>query len=166
MNVNGINFESIVDGMGVRVVTYISGCTHNCAGCHNPKTHDFDSGKLFTLELQQQIIDYIKKTPFIKGITFSGGDPMSSPIDVLNYIYMIKSEIPDINIWLYTGFLYDDILLDKDKLNILKEINVLVDGKFKLPLKDTTLVFKGSTNQRIINVQDSLIKNKVILWRN
>lgn len=86
MNISGINFESIVDGEGVRVVVFVSGCAHDCKGCHNPASHSFTAGQPFTKELQEEIISYIQKTPFISGITMSGGDPMYSAIEVAKFL--------------------------------------------------------------------------------
>lgn len=164
MNINGINFESIVDGIGVRIVIYVSGCKHNCLGCHNPSTHSFQNGQLFDDELKNNIIKYINESPIISGITFSGGDPMFSANDVYNFMIEIKKKCKQINIWLYSGFLYEEILNDNEMNEVLKEINVLVDGKFELDKKSTILPFRGSSNQRIIDVQKSLKENKVILF--
>lgn len=164
MNISGINFESIVDGEGVRVVIYVSGCKHNCKGCHNPETHSFDAGQPFTESLQKSIIKYLLKTPFISGITLSGGDPMYSAESMLSFIREIKKNIAT-SIWLYSGFTFEEIQTDKTMAALLKEVDVLVDGEFILEQRDPTLRFKGSQNQRIIDVQQSLKNNKIILWR-
>lgn len=165
MNISGINFESIVDGDGVRVTIYVSGCKHACMGCHNPSTHDFNAGKPFTCQLKQEIIEYIKKTPYITGITFSGGDPMYSAKELLKYVKHIKKECPKINFWLYSGFVYDQIIANLEMKELLQEIDVLIDGPFVLSKKDETLLFRGSSNQRIIDVQKSLKSDNVVLYK-
>ena len=161
MNVAGINFESIADGVGVRVVVFVSGCKHNCKGCHNPTSHSFTVGRPFTAELQDEIIDYIHKTPFISGITLSGGDPMYSAADLIPFIQRVRKDIPNISVWIYSGFTYEEILSDVDMLALLKLCDVLVDGMFILEKRDITLAYKGSTNQRLIDVPASLASNTV-----
>lgn len=172
VNIVGIDFESIVDGEGVRVVVFFSGCKHNCKGCHNPASHSFTAGRPFTDELQHQIIEYIKVTPYISGVTLSGGDPMFSPVDVLRFVELLRSEIPRINIWIYTGFVFYQILDDRDRSTLLSNCDVLVDGKFIMEQRDTTLLYRGSRNQRIIDIQKSKTSSsgdggmEVVLWRN
>lgn len=163
MKISGINFESIVDGDGVRVVIYFSGCLHNCKGCHNPSSHDFDSGQLFSEKIQDEIIDYILDTPFISGLTLSGGDPMYSTKDIIPYIIKIRNKIKDISIWVYSGFTYEEIINDVEMSKLLILCDVLVDGQFILEQRDMTLAYKGSTNQRIIDIQKSIEQNQVIL---
>jgi len=164
MNISGIQYESIVDGEGVRTTLFISGCKWDCKDCHNIKTHSFVYGKEFDEKLQNEVIAYIKNNPMIKGITLSGGDPMFSASDSLKFTKKIKLEIPYINVWCYTGFTYEDIMIqDDDKQKLLKLCDVLVDGKFKIDLKDIRLYFRGSSNQRIIDVQESLKQSKTIL---
>ena len=158
MNISGINLESIVDGEGVRTTIYISGCVHNCKGCHNPETHDFNYGEVFTEDKLYKILNYIKERPYIKGITFSGGDPICSSKDLIEYIKIIKNELPDIDIWVYTGYLYET-LLDNP---IIKLIDVLVDGKYDELQKCINFPYRGSKNQRIIDIKESLKENKTI----
>ena len=117
MNVSGINFESIADGDGVRVVVYISGCLHNCKGCHNPTSHSFTAGRPFTEELQREVIEYIKKTPFISGLTLSGGDPMYSASELVPFVTALKEDIKDISVWIYSGFSYEKILENSEMLS-------------------------------------------------
>lgn len=164
MNISGINFESIADGEGVRVVIYVSGCLHNCKGCHNPTSHSFTAGQRFTEELEDEIISYIKKTPFISGLTMSGGDPMYSAKEITPFIKRLKQEIKDITVWIYTGFDYEDILENSEMFELLSLCDVLVDGEFILEQRDMTLSYKGSRNQRIIDIQKSLKSNTVVEW--
>ena len=162
MNIAGINFESVVDGEGVRVVVFVSGCLHNCKGCHNPASHSFTAGQPFTQELQDEIIAYIKKTPFISGITLSGGDPMYSAKELSQFIECLRKNIDDASVWIYSGFRFEEILKDENMLRLLKLCDVLVDGKFVLEQRDTTLSYKGSRNQRIIDVQKSMLCNHAV----
>jgi anaerobic ribonucleoside-triphosphate reductase activating protein len=165
MYISGIQYESIVDGEGLRTTLFISGCKWNCKDCHNIKTHSFTYGKTFNNKLQNEVISYIKNNPMIKGITLSGGDPMFSASDLLEFVETLKLEIPYINIWCYSGFTYEDIIEDNDdKYNLLKMCDVLVDGLFDISLKDIRLCYRGSSNQRIIDVQESLNQNKIILY--
>ncbi|MNH66475.1 Pyruvate formate-lyase 1-activating enzyme [compost metagenome] len=168
MNISGYIKESIVDGEGVRAVIFFSGCSHGCPGCHSPQTHDRNSGEPFTLERQLKIIEEIKNNPLLSGVTLSGGDPFFSAYEVLKFVKLLRTEIPNINVWAYTGFTYEQ--LTRNKMNIanklLCECNVLVDGKFDISKRDTTLRFKGSSNQRIIDVQKSLTENNLIIYMN
>lgn len=158
----GVNFESMVDGEGVRAVLFISGCLHNCPYCHSPQTHSFTYG----VEVNQELIDDINaeiiKRPYISGITLSGGDCMYSPVETLKLIKKIN--IPHNNIWCYTGFTFEQLIKNNNQLQLLKHINVLVDGRFEYSKRDITLAFKGSSNQRIIDVKQSLKQGEIILY--
>lgn len=175
MNIAGINYESINDGEGVRTTIYVSGCSHKCPNCHNPQTHDINYGIKFTSELQDEIINNIEKRPFISGITLSGGDPLhyNNVADVFNLIAKLKNKFPNKNIWLYTGYEFETIMnnpLRNINTTLRKRIvemcDVLVDGKYVDELRDLTLKFRGSSNQRVISVKDSLKENKIILYNN
>lgn len=158
----GINFESLVDGEGVRAVLFISGCLHNCPYCHSPQTHSFTYGKEVDQELIDQINNEMIKRPYISGITLSGGDCMYSPVEILKLIK--KLDIPHNNIWCYTGFTYEQIISNKNQYKLLKYIDVLVDGEFEYSKRDISLAFRGSSNQRIIDVKQSLKKGEVVLY--
>lgn len=160
----GINFESVVDGDGVRVVIFFSGCKHDCKGCHNPSSHDFQAGRDFDNEMQTQIIEYIKKTPFTSGITLSGGDPMYSAADIVRFIRRLRDEVPNASVWVYSGFTYEEICKDAEMLALLEMCDVLVDGEFILDQRDITLSYRGSANQRIIDVGKSLGSGKIVIW--
>lgn len=164
MNVAGINFESVVDGDGVRVVVFVSGCLHNCKGCHNPASHSFTAGQPFTQELQDEIIAYIQKTPFISGLTLSGGDPMYSAKEITPFIERLRKDVKDISVWIYSGFRFEEILENSEMFDLLKLCDVLVDGEFVLEQRDITLSYKGSRNQRIIDIPKSLSDQKISIF--
>lgn len=149
------------------------GCTHNCKGCHNPETHNFNYGKELTKEYKDKIINKIVNNHVIDGVTFSGGDPLAlqNRFEVYNLINEIKQKRNDLNIWVYTGYIYEK-LIDEMNIqskgiaqtihNILYNIDVLIDGPFIESKKDLNLLFRGSSNQRTIDVKESLKQNKVI----
>lgn len=154
--------DSIVDGPGLRAVIWTQGCSHNCKGCQNPQTHDFNGGGLVPIELVKDAIDELE---YQSGITFSGGDPMFQP-EACNELAIYSRE-KGLNIWVYTGFTFEELLeMAKKKpiyLEFLNNIDVLVDGKFKLEERDLNLLFRGSRNQRLVDVQKSLEKGEVVL---
>ena len=152
----------MVDGEGVRAVLFVSGCLHNCPYCHSPQTHNFTYGVEVNQELIDEINEEITKRPYISGITLSGGDCMYSPVETLKLIK--KLNIPHNNIWCYTGFTFEQLITNNNQLQLLKHINVLVDGRFEYDKRDISLAFKGSSNQRIIDVKQSLKQGKVILY--
>ena len=165
MYLSGIDYESFNNGFGIRTVIYISGCLHNCVGCHNPETHNFKNGKKLTNELIVEIKENIQKRNFISGLTISGGDSMFSAEETINLLNTINRNVYK-NLWLYTGFTFEELLQDASSLQykLLTMIDVLVDGKYEENLRDVTLKFRGSSNQRLIDVQKSLQEGKVIVW--
>lgn len=150
--------DSIVDGEGIRTVVWTQGCSHNCEGCHNPSTHDFKGG--FEVDTDE-IINDLNKIEFQRGITFSGGDPMFQA-EACNAI-AVAAKAKGLNVWCYTGFTFEELLNNLKTLEFLKNIDVLVDGKFILKQRSLNLDFRGSKNQRIIDVPKSLKENKAIL---
>lgn len=154
--------DSIVDGEGIRTVIWTQGCPHHCLGCHNPQTHDPNGGVLVEIEEIYEIIDGLEGQD---GITFSGGDPFMQPKECALIAKYAKEK--GYNIWCYTGYTLEQLLeLSKTKpeiMTFLKEIDVLVDGKFILQKKDYTLKFAGSSNQRIIDIPNSLKQKKPII---
>ena len=150
--------DSIVDGEGVRTVIWTQGCPHNCKGCHNPGTHDFNAGVLVDVE---EVIEALKEIKHQDGITLSGGDPVCQS----EACYEISKAAHEMgmNVWCYTGFTYEKMLQNPKHRKLLEQIDVLVDGKFVLEEKSYDLYFKGSRNQRIIDVQRSLLEEKVVL---
>jgi anaerobic ribonucleoside-triphosphate reductase activating protein len=143
----------MLNGDGLRVVLWVAGCTHCCKECQNPITWDPNGGLPFDDEAKAEIFEQLDKS-YISGITFSGGDPLhaANRLDVRNLMIEIKEKYPDKTIWLYTGDVWENIL----HYPMMKYIDVVVDGEFKIDLKDNKLLWKGSSNQRVVDVQKSL----------
>ena len=163
MKYHNITKDDILNGDGIRVVLWLSGCHHNCKDCHNPITHDPNYGLDFTENEKQEIFNELSKD-YISGITFSGGDPfyITNREEVLRFISEIKEKYPNRNIWLYTGYDLEDIL----EWNLdISGIDVLIDGKFDKNLFSPELPWVGSSNQRIINVKETLKQNTIILYK-
>ena len=152
--------DSIVDGVGIRTVIWTQGCSHNCPFCHNPGTHDFKGGELVLVE---DVIYRIENLSGQSGVTFSGGDPMYQPAPC----YEIAKRVHELgmDVWAYTGFTYEELLKSKNKdiLKFLSEIDVLIDGKFEIDKKSLDLSYRGSSNQRIIDVQESLKQKDIVI---
>ena len=150
----------IGNGLDVGSVLWVSGCSHHCPQCHNPQTWDKNAGEEFTEEVLDNLLEKLKR-PYIKRLTLSGGDPLflGNRDEITNVVRKVKKNFPNIKIWCYTGYLWEEV---KD-LPCMDFIDVLVDGEFKIELKDITLPFCGSSNQRIINVKESLKKGCVVL---
>ena len=151
----------MLNGDGIRIVLWVSGCTMNCKNCQNPQTHDFNSGIPFDDNAKQELFEALDK-PYIQGVTFSGGHPLENKnIDtVYSLCKEIKEKFPTKDIWLYTGYTFENI----SSYLIMKYIDVLVDGKYIEEQKDLTLKWRGSKNQRVIDVKESLKQNKVVLY--
>lgn len=150
MNYMAIYKTSLADGIGWRTVLFVSGCNHKCKGCHNPESWNKNAGYPFTEETKQKLFEFLSKD-YINGLTISGGDPLYSDnlLTVTKLCKEIKEKFPNKTIWVYTGSLYRDI----KNLELMKYIDVIVDGEFKINQKDTTLAYRGSYNQRIIDVK-------------
>lgn len=166
MNYEKIDKCSVSNGVGVRTVLWVSGCDIHCYNCHNQQTWDFNSGIPFTEETMQEILEDLSK-PYIKGLTLSGGhplDPQNAP-KVLEIVKRVKMVFPNKDIWIYSGYVWEDIIKDDILKEILKRTDVLVDGAYIDELRDISLAFRGSSNQRIIDVKKTLEKGKVVLWQ-
>lgn len=170
MNYANIKYNDIANGEGIRVSLFVSGCTHHCKNCFNKETWDFNYGKPFTKAEEDKIIQELKPD-HINGLTLLGGEPMEPANQkcLLEFVKRVKQIYPNKTIWCYTGYLFDQELLQPSRAfcpftkEFLSYIDILVDGEFKEELKDITLRFKGSSNQRIIDVQKSLKENTVVM---
>ena len=152
LRIAGIINESIVDGPGIRLVVFAQGCKHNCPGCHNPETHSFTGGTLVSIDT---IIENICKNPILDGITLSGGDPFEQAEVFAELAH--KTKALGLNVITYTGYTYEELLKGSKKniawRKLLKETDTLVEGRFELDKKNFLLKFRGSENQRIIDLK-------------
>lgn len=176
MNYHDITTDDMLNGNGLRVVLWVSGCSIHCFNCQNPQTHNFDSGIPFSNETMQELLDDLSQ-PYISGLTLSGGHPLEPQNleTVYKIVKTVKEKFPDKSIWLYTGYIWEEIL-DKDTeyeehevngispLDIVKCCDVLVDGRYEDDKRDISLAWRGSSNQRVISVQESLKQGKVVLY--
>ncbi len=161
ISLSGVTGDSIVDGPGLRLTIFTQGCLHHCPGCHNPQTHDPEGGSWADTE---DILAAAAENPLLDGITLSGGDPFLQPVPCLALAE--GAHKIGLNVWTYTGYTWEALLEenDADKLALLKETDVLVDGPFLLAERSLELRFCGSRNQRLIDVKKSLAEDKVVLW--
>ena len=153
MRYHNITKDDMLNGDGLRVVLWVSGCSHCCKGCQNPITWDVNGGVVFDESAKQEIFDQLDK-PYISGITFSGGDPLHSAnrMDVRTLMAEIREKYPEKTIWLYTGDVWENVM----HYPMMRYVDVLVDGEFMIEKRDVKLMWKGSSNQRVIDVQKSL----------
>ena len=155
-----VQFDSIVDGEGLRAVVWTQGCPHDCPGCHNPQTHAFDGG---TSVGSESILEQLKAHFYLDGVTFSGGEPMAQAAacgELAQAVHRLG-----MNVWCYTGYTWEVLMeaQDPDQRMFLEQIDVLIDGPFLLAQKSLNLRFRGSANQRLIDVQASLKAQRVVL---
>ena len=148
-----------VDGPGLRTSIYMAGCNHHCPGCHNPASWNPQGGEERTLDELMQVIAY-NEAP----VTLSGGDPLQQPDGTRDLISRIKHEL-GYNVWCYTGYTWEEIVNDPKLFKVVQELDVLVDGPFKMAERDISLRFRGSRNQRLIDVQRTLDSGVLTLWQ-
>lgn len=161
IKVNGVVNDSIVDGSGFRLTVFTQGCPHHCPGCHNPHTHDPKGG--FWSDTTD-IMNVVKENPLLDGITLSGGDPFMQPIPCT--ILAQETHKLGLNVWTFTGYTWEDLWAEQDpeKLELLRHTDILVDGPFRMNERSLELRFKGSKNQRTIDVKKSLETGTIVLW--
>ena len=170
MNYAKINKNDIANGSGVRVTLFVSGCTHHCKGCFNQEAWDFDFGEPFTAETEAELLEALSPS-YIKGLTLLGGEPMEPQNQrvLVGFLEKVKQQFPNKSIWCYSGYTFEE-LTGKSRARcevtdrMLALIDVLVDGEFVEELKDISLRFKGSSNQRLIDLKATLDKGEVVLW--
>lgn len=163
MNYSKIRKFDVSNGPNIRTTLFVTGCTNGCEGCFNRELQDFNSGEPWTKEVEDQFIEYTKSSN-VYGVNILGGEPMDQTMDdaLPKLLERIKKETKK-SIWLWSGYLYEDILRDVKKLEILRWVDVLVDGRFMINKRDLNLKYRGSSNQRVIDVKRSLIEDKVVL---
>lgn len=162
MNYSKIRKFDVSNGPGIRTTLFVSGCTNNCEGCFNKDLQDFNYGDKWTKETEEEFIEYVKN-PNVKGVNILGGEPMDQiqDKDLLNLLKRIKEETKK-SIWLWSGYLYEDIIKNENRLSILSSVDVLIDGRFEIDKRNISLKYRGSSNQRVIDVLKSREKNEVI----
>lgn len=160
IRISGVQKESSVDGQGLRYVVFTQGCKHNCPGCHNPETHSFTGGYFMDTE---EIAQDLAENRILRGITISGGDPMEQPLALLDLVKRVKDMKK--TVWVYTGYKYEELLEKQDETinEILRTIDVLVDGKYISHLHKEGLRYRGSSNQRVIDCKKTLEYGRIIL---
>ncbi|WP_141604410.1 anaerobic ribonucleoside-triphosphate reductase activating protein [Terrilactibacillus laevilacticus] len=151
----------MLNGTGIRHSLFVSGCRHYCKGCWNAVAWNFEFGSPYTKETEDRIIDDLNMKQ-ISGFSLLGGEPFEHPITLTRLLKRIEKECDNKNVWCWTGFTFEEILLDSEKRAMLRHLHVLIDGKFELDKKDLRLKFRGSSNQRIIDVQKSIENGQVI----
>ena len=163
MKMAGFYDESISNGLGWRAVLFVSGCPHNCPGCHNKIAQDYNYGEEFD---EQKIIARIKENSILNGITISGGEPLCKEniATVNKFIENVKKERPELDVWCYSGYTFEQLQERNDELTneTLKKIDVLVDGRFVESRKNPEIKFRGSDNQRLLMVQDCLKEQRIV----
>lgn len=162
MNFAQIRKYDVANGPGIRTTIFVTGCTHKCPNCFNEEYQDFSFGDPWTPKETDEVIKDLRLDE-VKGLTVLGGEPFQNEVDLLQVIRDIKKEVQK-EIWIFSGYTYEEILKDQDKKKLLEECDVLVDGKFVEALKDLSLRFRGSSNQRIIDIKKSLEANEVVLF--
>ncbi len=163
IRIAGILEESIVDGPGIRYVLFAQGCRHNCSGCHNPHTHSFEGGTVVDIDV---ILQQMKSNPLLDGITLSGGEPFEQATAFVELVQAVRKM--NLNVMVYTGYTYEEITSNTQLFpgweRLLQQVDILVDGPFQIDQQDYLSKFKGSKNQRIIDVVKTRIVDEVVLW--
>lgn len=171
MNYATIKKIDVANGVGMRVSLFVSGCTHHCKGCFNPEAWNFNYGEPFTKEVEDEILEALKPS-YIQGLSLLGGEPFepANQAALLPFIRRFKAMYPEKNLWCYSGYNFEQDMLtgklgpEEITMEMLSYIDVLVDGEFVLELRNPKLRFRGSENQRIIKVKESLASDNIVLW--
>lgn len=164
MNVCGYLPESINEGAGLRAVLFVSGCRHACEGCFNAASWDFEAGEPFTEAMSMRILQEVLDNPLLDGLTLCGGDPFFSPEECSAFLHSFRKLCPGKNVWAYTGFTFEALMRQPKRRELAWLCDVIVDGKFQMELRDVSLPFRGSSNQRLIDVAASVEHGDVVEW--
>lgn len=171
MNFGQIYYADVANGPGCRTSFFVSGCRHHCKGCFNAETWNFDYGHLYTDEVENELVESIKES-YIDGISILGGEPMEPENQpyIKKLVERVRKEVPESKTWVYSGYTWEELTDENNKschtadtMDILRNIDVLVDGEFHEDEKDITLLFRGSANQRLIDVQATLEQHEIVL---
>ena len=165
MNYSGIKYSDMINGKGVRVSLFVSGCTHRCKGCFNKDTWDANYGNPFTEKEEEEIFLYFKKYgKAAKGLSLLGGDPTycKNVEPLIEFLKKFKSQFPDKDIWMWSGFTWEQLEKDSKRFELVSLCDVLIDGRFDIEKKDLNLKWKGSSNQRVIDVQKSISLGEIV----
>lgn len=170
MNYGQVFYADTANGIGARISLFVSGCTHHCPGCFNEETWDFNFGDPFTKEVEDDIIEHLRPS-YIDGLSLLGGEPMEAQNQraLLPFLERVKQEVPHATVWIYSGYTFEQLLDTENRRchteatrRILELADILVDGKFILAEKDVKLRFRGSRNQRILELKESLKENRPV----
>ncbi len=166
MRYNTIRKFDVANGPGIRTTLFVTGCTHNCEDCFNKELQDFNSGNLWTEKEEKQFLEYVKN-PVVVGINLLGGEPLQQIMDsaLFDLLSKVKKECPQKTIWLWTGDLFEEALKNEKKKAIIELVDVLVDGQFDKNKRNIKLKYRGSENQRVIDVQESLKKGELVKYK-
>lgn len=174
MYYGAIKKNDIANGAGVRVTLFVSGCTHHCDGCFQPETWNFTYGQLFTAETEKELLEAMKPE-YVQGLTLLGGEPMEPENQrvLASFLHKVKAQYPEKNIWCFSGYLYEELSGQSKGTGrarcevtdeMLSMIDVLVDGEFELEKRNLMLKFRGSENQRLIDLNKTREQGEVVLW--
>ena len=152
----------VANGPGIRTTFFVTGCTHHCPECFNEEYQDFHSGELWTNEQTKEVIKYLNQD-VVDGLTILGGEPFQNTEDLIKIVSDIKKE-SNKSIWIYSGYTYEELIKNPVQKELLELVDVLVDGLFKIELKNLKLKFRGSSNQRIIDIKNTLKNNEIVFW--
>ena len=163
MKYSKIRKLDVANGPGIRVSIFVSGCRHKCRGCFNEQQQDFDYGSYWTEEVEKEVLDLIAN-PIVVGLNILGGEPLQQTMDdcLLNFLRAVNDRFPDKDIWMWTGDLYEEAINDIKKRNLIEEVDVLIDGRFEIDKRNIKLKYRGSENQRIIDVKRSFSESRLV----
>ena len=167
MNYCDIKKVDVANGVGCRVSLFVSGCTFSCEDCFNKEAWNFEAGKHFSVKELMMMMEQLKK-PYIHGVSVLGGEPLHprNISDVLYVLAVLKAECPTKDVWLYTGYTYEQVQSIPEYAEIVGLVDVIVDGRFEVEKKQADLQFRGSTNQRIVDVKKSVAWGRIVEWKN